>query len=139
MANAEARSLVERTLKEYGSAQAAIEEFERRDHVRLSWASNPATAAKPRQHAVVRPFQTLINPTACGRRQERAEKGPKLAVPEVVPGAVQPGFSSAAYVAYAGPGLLVAAAYVDPGSIEAALASGTFFGEANLLSTLPLL
>lgn len=61
--------------------------------------------------------------------QERAEKGPKLAVPEVVPGAVQPGFSSAAYVAYAGPGLLVAAAYVDPGSIEAALASGTFFGE----------
>ena len=34
MANAEARSLVERTLLEHGSAQAAIEEFERRDHVR---------------------------------------------------------------------------------------------------------
>jgi hypothetical protein len=64
----------------------------------------------------------------CGAEQDRADKGERLAVPQVVPGAVQPGFSSATYVAYAGPGLLVAASYVDPGSLEAALVSGTFFG-----------
>ena len=57
-----------------------------------------------------------------------------VTVPDVpVPGSVQATaegrhFDFRTYLAYAGPGLLVATAYADPGSIEAALASGTFFG-----------
>lgn len=68
---------------------------------------------------------------------ERSHSHDGVPVPDVpIPGTMQeeeaPHFSLVAYFAYAGPGLLVAAAYTDPGSVETALAAGTFFGAREL-------
>eukprot|EP00240_Pyramimonas_obovata_P006347 CAMPEP_0118952278 /NCGR_PEP_ID=MMETSP1169-20130426/54570_1 /TAXON_ID=36882 /ORGANISM="Pyramimonas obovata, Strain CCMP722" /LENGTH=304 /DNA_ID=CAMNT_0006899487 /DNA_START=180 /DNA_END=1091 /DNA_ORIENTATION=- len=53
----------------------------------------------------------------------------KVAVPDVIPGSLKTGtFEWDAFLCYAGPGLLICSAYIDPGNIEAALATGNFFG-----------
>mmetsp|Transcript_49806 Transcript_49806/g.95192 ORF Transcript_49806/g.95192 Transcript_49806/m.95192 type:complete len:662 (-) Transcript_49806:364-2349(-) len=89
------------------------------------------------EHTVREKVKVSSNIEAFDRREqannERSHSHDGVPVPDVpIPGTMQeeeaPHFSLVAYFAYAGPGLLVAAAYTDPGSVETALAAGTFFG-----------